>query len=145
MRFRRLLVALAIAVLPAACEDSLSLKGTVTVAPDIVAMFSMDKPGLVAANLRAGSGGTWTLGYVCGGTSAAEIPFELTRLGSCSEGTLVVWIEPAPADAKPVCGAQVGQYPKNPPDQPVRQAMVTVFAGKKDCSGSEDNVQVSLQ
>ena len=93
---------LALMVFTTGCEHGINLTGTVTVAPELQANFTLERPGVVyfRADIPKTAPVVYTLGTLCGASDSERV-FEVNHVGfGCAkEGTVEAWVEWAGDDA----------------------------------------------
>jgi len=82
---------LLVALLPA-CEEAVTISGTITIPPEVQALFSTEEPGkLELWGTKLGAGGKAVLPYLCDGTDhAVMVSYQFTALGCAHEQEIQV-------------------------------------------------------
>ena len=133
---------LALMVFTTGCEHGINLTGTVTVAPELQANFTLERPGVVyfRADIPKTAPVVYTLGTLCGASDSERV-FEVNHdgFGCAKEGTVAAWVEWAGDDASglscdmaPVPG-EVGAGES----ERVGESEAVVFLGKGSEGGCE--------
>jgi hypothetical protein len=140
---RSVLAMLAVAFTTTSCETEVVVRGKVSVSAAVAQMFSAEKQGRVVLQVRLQSvAGAKSIGGLCGGSAAVDLPFEFSSFGCASEGTVTAWVEPVAAGntVPNPCGPHEERWGRPQPEQPVRTAQAMVFTGRTKCDdGGEMN------
>jgi hypothetical protein len=139
-----------IGLLPSACENSVHVKGTVEVPPEVQGKLAPGERGLVmvSAKIPKSSFPFYSVGVLCEPQSQPVLfPFDFGNEAGCAnEGEITAWVERIPADASPRPECGIVQKLDNGPDHLTRprigMASVKVFAGNDGCNTDKAEVRV---
>ena len=133
---------LSLMVFTTGCEHGINLAGTVTVAPELQAGFTLERPGVVyfRADIPKTSPVVYTLGTLCGASDSERV-FEVNHdgFGCAKEGTVEAWVEWAGEDASGLsCDMVTAQGEVGAGDsERLGESEAVVFEGKGGMGGCE--------
>lgn len=151
MRARRLALApLAGLLAAAACEHGITLRGSVTIPPEVQQRFSRERPGvvIVSGSIPKSSGFGYRVAVLCEPAASALVaPFFHDGFGCAEEGVVRAWAAPAEPGLTQ-CGMEQAHAPGSAPEPATAAAEEVVFAGRTEswgCSSGEDEVALLLR